>query len=116
MAITVEFCTNTVSISTSEISLNTGTTSLNSNTANGVFQAFLDLNLLAAGDAFDFKVYETVRTSGTKRLAWSARFGNAQGTPIWVSPSLILGIGWDMTLTKVSGTDRSIPWRISQAA
>jgi hypothetical protein len=33
-----------------------------------------------------------------------------------VSPTLVLGIGWDMTLKKISGTDRVINWRISNIA
>ena len=36
--------------------------------------------------------------------------------PIYVSPTLVLGVGWDMTLIKVSGTDRAIVWRIAKVA
>lgn len=82
-------------------------------TTVGVFQAFIDLNALAAGDQFIFRVYEKVRTGDTQRLVYDASFSHAQGTPVWVSPQLILGVGWDMTLDKVAGTDRAINWRIS---
>ncbi len=85
-------------------------------TTPAMYQAFIDLSALLAGDVFEFKAYEKVRTGDTQRVIYSARFGNAQATPIWVSPSLILGVGWDMTLKKISGTDRAINWRISSVA
>lgn len=117
MAITVEaFTGSAVTISTTEISLVSGTSTLQTNATAGIYQAFIDLNAVAAGDTFDFKVYEKTITGGTQRLVYYARFSQAQGTPIYVSPTLVLGIGWDMTLTKNAGTDRAITWRISKVA
>lgn len=113
MTITVEAFTGTETISTTEHSLTTDSAGPDVDTTAGVFQAFLDLSAMAAGDEFVFKAYEKVRTGDTQRLIYSATFRDAQGTPIWVSPTLILGVGWDFTLTKVSGTDRAINWRIS---
>ncbi len=113
MTITVEAFTGTETISTTEHSLTTDTAGPDVDTTAGIFQAFLDLNALAAGDEFVFKVYEKVRTGDTQRLIYAATFRDAQGTPVWVSPQLILGVGWDMTLDKVAGTDRAINWRIS---
>jgi hypothetical protein len=40
----------------------------------------------------------------------------AQASAAWFTPTLILINGWDVTLTKVSGTDRTIPWSIRQVA
>lgn len=114
MTITVEAFTGTETISTTEHSLTTDSSGPDVDTTAGIFQAFLDLNALAAGDEFVFKVYEKVRTGDTQRLVYTATFAGAQATPIWVSPTLILGVGWDFTLTKVSGTDRAINWRISK--
>lgn len=81
----------------------------------GVYQCLLDLNALAAADVFEFKVYEKVLSGSTQRLVYSARFADAQGSPIWVSPTLMLMHGWAMTLEKISGTDRSIDWSIRAA-
>jgi hypothetical protein len=81
-----------------------------------MFQAFLDLNAVAAGDVFRFAVYEKCRTGDTQRLVYTAEFSGAQVSPVWVSPGLLLGVGWDMTLKKISGTDRTINWRISKSA
>lgn len=117
MTITVAAFEGSETISTTEHSLTTDTAGPDTDTTAGVFQAFLDLNALAAGDEFLFRVYETVATTGgTQRVVYSATFAGAQSTPIWVSPSLILGVGWDMTLDKIAGTDRAIVWRIAEVA
>ncbi len=114
MTITVEAFAGSETVSTAEHSLTTDTSGPDADSTAGVFQAFLDLNAVAAGDEFEFKVYEKVRTGDTQRAVYSARFLGAQGTPVWVSPSLILGVGWDMTLKKIAGTDRAVAWRISR--
>lgn len=115
MAITEAF-TGTEAIGTTEWSMTTDTAGPDTETSDGIFQAFVDLNALASGDVFEFKVYEKVLSSSTQRLVYSARFAGAQGTPNWTSPSLILLHGWDMTLKKISGTDRSIDWSIRKVA
>lgn len=96
--------------------MTTDTAGPDTDTTQGIFQAFIDVNALQAGDVFEFKVYEKARTGDTQRLLYQSRFANAQATLLWVSPSLILGVGWDMTLKKISGTDRLIVWRISKVA
>ena len=115
MAITEAF-TGTETVSSTEWSMTTDTAGPDVETSDGVFQAFIDLNALAAGDVFEFKTYEKVLSSSTQRLVYSARFAGAQGSANWTSPSLILMNGWDMTLKKISGTDRSIDWSIRKVA
>ena len=116
MTITVQAYTGTETVSTTEWSLTTDTSGPDADTNAGLYQAFVDLNALAIGDEFEFKAYEKVRTGDTQRAVYSVRFAHAQGTPVWASPALILGVGWDMTLKKISGTDRAINWRISKVA
>ena len=117
MAITIAAFEGSETVSTTEHSMTTDTAGPDTETSDGIFQAFVDLNALAAGDSFEFKAYETVATSGgTQRLVYSARFAHTQSMPVWVSPTLVLGVGWDMTLKKISGTDRAINWRISSVA
>lgn len=103
-------------VSTTEWSLTTDTAGPDSDTTDGVFQCFLDLSALAAGDIFEFKVYEKVLAASTQRIVYSATFNGVQGQPNWVSPSLILLHGWDMTLDKLTGTDRNIDWSIRQVS
>jgi hypothetical protein len=115
MAITEAF-SGTETVSTTEWSLTTDTAGPDVQTDDGVYQCFLDLNALAKGDVFEFRVYEKVLSTSTQRAVWRARFANAQSDPNWVTPSLILLHGWDITLKKISGTDRAIDWSIRKVA
>jgi hypothetical protein len=115
MAISVTNFTGSETVSTTEHSLTTDTGGPDTDTTVGIYQAFIDFNALAAGDVFEFKVYEKARAADTQRLCHVATIANAQTAPLWASPSLILGAGWDMTLKKISGTDRAITWSIRGA-
>jgi len=112
MTISVTNFTGSETVSTTEHSMTTDTSGPDTDTTVGCFQAFIDLSALLAADVFEFRVYEKARAADTQRLAYYARFTNAQGAPLYVSPTMILGAGWDMTLIKVSGTDRAITWSI----
>jgi hypothetical protein len=109
---------NTQSVTTTEHSLPNDATynSTNVITTDGVYQVFLDLNALAAGDIFEFRMYEKISSGGTVRLSFVCRFAGVQGTPMWASPSFILLHGWDFTIKKISGTDRTIDWSIRKVA
>lgn len=116
MTITAEAYTGTTTIGTTEWSLTTNTAGPDVDTNAGIYQAFIDLSAMAAYDVLQFKCYEKARTGDTQRVVFSAYFEGAQTDPIAVTPTLILGIGWDMTLVKISGTDRAINWRISKVS
>jgi hypothetical protein len=109
---------SSASISTNEYSCPAATISgvPTSQTADGVYQVWLDLNALIAGDHFRARLYEKVQSAGTQRIVEEWNFVGAQGKPHWVSPSLILLHGWDFTIIKVAGTDRTIGWSIRQVA
>jgi hypothetical protein len=99
MAISEAF-SGSETVSTTEHSLTTDTAGPDVETSDGVFQCLLDLSALAAGDEFEY----------------SCMFKGAQASPNWVSPSLVLLHGWDMTLDKIAGTDRNIDWSIRKVA
>lgn len=81
-------------------------------TADVILQVYLDLGALAAGDEFDIKIYE--KTDGTNpEVIYYAKVQGAQSYT-WVSPSFILGVGWDVSITKIAGTDRSIYWTLAK--
>lgn len=107
---------NSASISTTEYSLPNGSTSLTPITTDGVYQLWLDLNALVAGDQYELKFYEKVQSAGTQRLVDTFVFAGVQGKAHWVSPSLILLHGWDMTMKRLAGADRTIGWSIRQVA
>jgi hypothetical protein len=116
MAIT--FTNDYATISTSEYSLPADTTSgvPTSQTTDGIFQFFIDLGNMAAGDQYRFRLYEKYASSGTQRLCEEWIFTNAQSKPMFITPSFILGEGWDFTGLRLAGSDRSIPWSIRKVA
>jgi hypothetical protein len=117
MTITISAYSGTHTVQTTEWSMTTDTSGPDVCTDVGIFQAYLDLTALDSGDVFQFTLYETVAPSGgTQRAVVQVLFSNAQTVPDGVTPAFTLGVGWDMTLKKISGTDRSIPWRITQVA
>ncbi len=105
----------TATIGTTEWSLTTGTAGPDADTTANAWQCFLDLSAVANGDVYEWRLYEKIVSGGTQRLVTSARIANAQGAAHWASPVLMLIHGWDMTLVKISGTDRSITWSIRKA-
>ncbi len=112
MTISVTNFTGSETVTNTEWSMTTDSAGPDTDTTVGCFQAFIDLNAMVAGDVFEFRVYEKARAADTRRLAMYARFANVQAAPIYVSPTLILGAGWDMTLIKVAGADVAITWSI----
>ncbi len=110
-----ELYSGTEAVSTTEHSLTTDTSGPDADTTDGVFQVFLDVNDMTAGDILQIRIYEKVRSSDTQRIAYQAILRDAQAEPIWVSPSLILMHGWDVTLDALAGTI-TVNWSIRQVA
>lgn len=104
--------------STTELSLISGTSTLQNGTTDGIFQVFLDLSALADGDSFDFRIYEKVQAGSTKRVVMCSTFANAQGADSanWVSPALALINGYDFTLKRTAGSDRTIEYSVRSVA
>lgn len=115
MAITQVF-TGNVSVSTSEISFISGNTTLQSNTTTGVYQLIIDVSALASGDSFRVRIKEKAISSSTQNNLEDSTIAGPQSSTLYVTPSLILMNGWDMTIVKVGGTDRNIPYSIRQVA
>jgi hypothetical protein len=117
MAISEAFA-NTQSVSTTEWSLprDASYDIAQPQTDDGVYQCFIDVNAVAFADEFQFRVYEKVQSSDTQRIVYEAIIAGPQSTPIFVTPSLVLIHGWDMTLDKLAGTDRTITWSIRKVA
>lgn len=116
MTISVTAYTGTELVSTTEWSLTTDTAGPDVDTNIGVYQAVLDVSALAFGDEFIFRVYEKARAADTQRVVYSATLSDAQADPEFITPSFILGAGWDMTILKVAGTDRTITWSIRKVS
>ncbi len=111
-----EYKTGTATIGTTEYSLVGTSGAAATDTTDGVFQVFIDLSNLASGDEYLVVIKEKVTSGGSQVSLYSSSALGAQSPPVWVSPSLILMHGWDVTMDKLSGTDRSISWSIRQVA
>jgi hypothetical protein len=113
-----EFASNTIAaLSTTEWSMATNTSydTGDAQTTDGVFQLFLDVNDMIAGDVLRIRIYEKCRSADTQRIVYEATLAGAQPTPIWASPSLVLLHGWDFTITATAGTI-AVNWSIRQVS
>jgi hypothetical protein len=114
MAITEAFA-GTEAVGTTEHSCTTDTAGPDAETSDGIFQVFLDLNDMVAGDQLQIRVYEKVGSGSTQRLMYEAVLTGAQSQPVWVSPTFILLHGWDVTLDALAGTI-TVDWSIRKVA
>lgn len=105
-------------VTTTEWSLATDTSydTADAQTTDGVYQVFIDFNALAVGDQYQIRVYEKVLSSSTQRCVEEWTINGPLSCPVWVSPSLILMHGWDITIDKIAGTDRAIDWSIRRVS
>ena len=118
MALNMAYRTGSaVSITNTETSLavDGGSTTLQTMTDDGVYTLFLDgvANMVKA-DEYLLKLYETAVGGGTKRVFFELRLKNAQSKPL-ILPNIMLGVGWDMTLQRISASSRAFDWSIRRA-
>lgn len=109
---------NAVTITNTETSLavNGGSTSLQTLTSKGVYCLMLDgVANMAKGDEYRIRVYEKASTGATKRAFFDVRISDAQSEP-FLTPHLMLGVGWDMTAQRVGGSNRAFDWSIRQVS
>lgn len=110
-----EAYSGSATISTTEYSCPNNSTTLTPITVDGVYQTMFDTATMTAGDQYRFRVYEKVTSGGTQRVAYEAILTGSMAD-CYIMPSLILMHGWDVTILKLAGTDRSIGWSIRQVA
>jgi hypothetical protein len=108
----IGFTNNSASISTTEYSLPNASTSLTPQTDDCVLQTFIDFGNMIAGDSYQIRLYEKYAGAGTQRLVDEWVLNGLQSKPMLVIPSVILGEGWDVTVKRLSGSDRTIYWSL----
>jgi hypothetical protein len=108
-----------VTVGTTELSLISGTTTLQTDTTDGLYVVVLDANAMANGDIFLLQWYEKAISTGTKRVVGDPVYiTHAQGSApnlVFYAPVPLLH-GWDVTLKKISGTDRAFSASIRKVA
>lgn len=116
MAISEAWVLSAVTVGATELSIISGTTTLQANTTAGVYQLYVDaVTNMAKADEYRIRVYEKVKSSGTKRVLAEWTLLGVQ-TENFVSPSLILMNGFDFTLQKLAGTDRAFDASVRKVA
>lgn len=110
-----ELYSGTHAVDTTEWSLTTNTSGPDADTTDGVIQVVLDLSDMIAGDQLQIRIYEKVRSGDTQRIVYEAILTGAQSQPIWMSPSIIVLHGWDVTCDALAGTI-TVNWSIRQVA
>lgn len=98
-------------ISTTEYSLTNDSTTIAAQTTDAVISVWIDCANMAAGDEYEVAVHEKVATGTTARRTVLANLVGAQPGPFSVH-GLQVGNGWDVTMDKIAGTDRSFTWSI----
>lgn len=117
MAISLTHATGSaVTVGATELSLLSGTITLQTDTTPGIYQLLLDCANMTAAESYELRVYETAVAGGAKRAMHRHVISGVQATPILALPSLLLGVGWDITLDKLAGTDRAFDWSIRKVA
>ena len=107
---------NSGTIGSTEHFLASNSTTKSDQTTDGVYQLWLDFNALQNGDEYRIRAYERISSGGTTRIAMEWTVAHAQSEPMYVTPSLMFLHGWEFSLTKLAGTDRSIAWSIRSVA
>lgn len=116
MAISEPYELDGVTVGATELSIVSGTTTLQTITDDGVYQLWVDAGNMLKADEYAIRIYETVEgTGGTKKVVFKVILSDVQ-SEIFVTPTLILINGWDMTLQKIAGTDRAFDASIRKVA
>jgi len=90
--------------------------SATANTVDGVFQTYIDVSDMVAGDFLRIKTYEKARSGDTQRVITDTVLTGTQPEPLWTSPSFIFLHGWDVTANCIAGAGITINWSIRQIA
>lgn len=109
---------NNVTVTNIEMSLavNGGSSALQTLTNKGVYSVMLDgVASMLKSDEYRLRVYEKASTAATKRVFLDLTISDVQSQPV-VIPHVLLGIGWDVTLQRISATSRAFYWSIRQAS
>lgn len=81
-------------------------------TASGSFVLGLDASNMALGDELVVRVKLKVRSVGTTRTAYEARYTNTQGIPVILSIPVASTNEIVFTIEQTAGTGRVFPWEI----
>jgi len=86
-------------------------------TTAGAFQFCINTATMARADRLEVRVYEKINDTGdTAQLIKLWVINNDQPKNQWVSPVLLLLVGWRFSITQTDGTGRAFQWSIRKAS
>jgi hypothetical protein len=103
-------------IGSTEYSLPNASTTLTPQTADAVYQIMIDVSEMTATESYEITIYEKCRSADAQRVLTGETISGVQSKPLWTLPGLILAHGWDVTMRKIGGADRTFTWSIRGAA
>jgi hypothetical protein len=106
----IAFVNNSATISTTEYWLASNSTSKVDQTDDCILQVWIDFANMIAGDQYKVRLVEKIN-AGTQRTLFEAILTGAQAGP-WISPSLIVGDGWEVGVIRLAGADRTVAWSL----
>ena len=75
-----------------------------------VMQTFIDTSAMTAGKQLQIRIYERVTSSSPQLVIYEAILSGTMAAT-WVSPSLVMSNGWDVTC-KVVSSSVALNWSI----
>lgn len=97
-----------------------GEDTLADTSAAGTYVLSVDTVNMQAGDVVEFRLYEMVLTSGTRRVAYYARYDDAQFADELIKISVPISTALSdsgavrATLKQTKGTGRNYPWNLKK--
>lgn len=100
---------DSATISTTEYFLFSDSTTATYQTTDAIVQVFIDFANMAAGDTYRVRIYEKNPT--TARVFYDCYLVGTQARQ-FVSPAFVLGVGYEVSVIRTAGSDRSIAWSL----
>jgi hypothetical protein len=101
------------SISTTPFSLVNGSTTGASVTTPDNVSAMLEIASMAAGDRYEINFLDKTQSSGGTQRSIHKVVVQGPGAPLVImTPFLPMVHGWDVQVTKLAGTDRTVTWSL----
>lgn len=107
-----EAFSGTATIGSTEFSLTNGSTSLTAQTTDAQVDVLINCSNMAAGDQYEVAVYEKVISTDSQILAFPVvtLTGPQPSAFVLLTPTVMHG--WEVTMKKIAGTDRSFKYSV----
>jgi len=99
---------DSATISTTEYFLASDSTTATYQTADYAMACLISTANMAAGDLFRFRVYEKIN-AGTAVVVYECYLNGAQSEALTLAVPPVTE-GWEVSIMRVSGSDRSFAW------